>query len=685
MDVFRQNKIMVLLVLVEFILVGCNEFRGKSKSAELISGIDLSGMDTSVRPQDDFHNFVNGLWLKNTPIPAQYGSYGAFVLLREESEKNLRRIIDESAAKTDAAHGSVEKKVGDFYAGFMDEATIEARGLEGIEPLLAKIATLSNRQELMQLFSQFVRMGLSVPFDGGVIQDFKEPEKYAYYIGQSGLGLPNRDYYLEKDNKRFQVIVNAYPDCIVSLFTLAGIENPAEKAAAIVALETRLAQSNWSSIENRNTEKIYNPMTLEQLNQNSSMLQWKSLLVGLGIKDQAFIVVMQPSYFSALGKLIDSESLETWKSYLSLRLISGLSNYLPKVFADAHFDFYGRKVDGLEKQKERWRRGVATVDGSLGEALGRIYVERHFPSEAKVRMQLLVENLLNEFAIGIDNLHWMSEKTKIEAKNKLSRFTVKIGYPNKWRDYAALSIDRDDLVGNVRRTRIFEYNYNINKLGGPIDRGEWGMTPQTVNAYYSPTKNEIVFPAAILQPPFFNLNADDAVNYGAIGLVIGHEISHGFDDQGSKFDGDGGLRNWWSDEDRQRFESSTSKLVAQYDAFSPIKDMNIKGQLTLGENIGDLSGATVALKAYQRSLKGKPAPVMDGFTGLQRFFIGFGQAWRTKYRDEVLVKRLVSDPHSPPRYRVNGVVPNMPEFYKAFAVKEGDGHYLPTQQRVDIW
>lgn len=685
MSVLIRKSTTAVIALSISLLAGCSQPSQRQPEVSLSSGIDLEAMDTAIRPQDDFHQYVNGGWLKNTEIPAQYGRYGVFNQLREKSEMNLRAMVEESVAKEDVADGSIEQKIRDLYAGFMDEAAIEARGIDGIKEPLAQIDAIESKQQLVSQFSRFVRMGTPVPFDIGVMQDFKDSEQYAFYMWQSGLGLPNRDYYLDKDNKRFQSILNAYPEYIATVLALAGIDRPQQRAAAVVDLETKLAVANWSSTQNRDMEKIYNPMSPEQLKQTSATIDWAQLQSQLGADGQAFVVLAQPSYFKALGELVESESLETWKSYLSLRVISASANYLPRAFVDAQFDFYGRKVNGLEKQKKRWRRGVNIVNGSMGEALGRMYVERHFPPQAKQRMMTLVENLLAEFAIGIDNLEWMSEQTKSQAKDKLAKFTVKIGYPEKWRDYTALTVVENDLVGNIYRSNAFEYQYMINKLGKPIDRQEWGMTPQTVNAYYSPMKNEIVFPAAILQPPFFNMQADDAVNYGAIGLVIGHEISHGFDDQGSKFDGDGRLRNWWTEQDREQFERSTARLVSQYDQFSPIEGMNVKGQLTLGENIGDLSGATVALNAYLRSLGGKDAPVIDGFTGLQRFFVGFAQAWRSKYRDEVLAKRLVSDPHSPARYRVNGVVPNMPMFYEAFNVQPGDGHYLPPQQRVKIW
>lgn len=648
------------------------------------SGVELTGMDRSVRPQDDFHYFANGHWLETTAIPEQHSSYSPFVILREEAELHQKEIIQELAANHPSP-GSIEQKIGDYYASFMDTDTINRAELQPLAAELDAIAGIDSKQALVSHFAHGIPQGMNVPLSLGIDQDLKQSDRYTAYLGQSGLGLPNRDYYLETDNERFQKVLLHYPDYIKTLFTLAGIDNGEAKSQSIIQLETELARHQWSAIENRNLEKIYNPSTQQQLAGLAPNVAWPGFLSDIGVGKLDEIIVTQPSYLTGLSQLVETTPLETWKAYLQLRLLSGYAPYLSQPFVNAHFDFYGRIISGKVKQKERWRRGIQATNEALGEAIGRVYVARHFPPRAKARMTELVDNLLAEFAERIDNLEWMGETTKQAAQDKLAKFRVKIGYPDKWRDYSALTIFQDNLVANIQAAQSFEYDYELNKLGAPIDRDEWHMTPQTVNAYYNPVMNEIVFPAAILQPPFFHLDADDAVNYGAIGMVIGHEISHGFDDQGSKFDGNGNMRNWWTDEDRERFKASTRKLIEQYNRYSPIEGMHIKGELTLGENIADLSGLTVAYHAYQRSLGGNPAPVMDGFTGDQRFFLGLAQAWRAKYREEALVQLITANPHSPPRYRVNGVVVNMPEFYRTYEVKPGDGHYLPPEERVKIW
>lgn len=675
-------------------LAGCNEKDATTDSATaaeavaevaLTSGIEKTGMDTEIKPQDDFYEYMNGTWLATTEIPEKYSRYGAFTILHEKSQENQKIIIEELAAKATEA-GSVEQKVGDFYAAYMDTETIEKVGIKPLESGLASVAAVSNVEELIAQMGTFITESVDVPFGMGIYQDLKDSSKYTAYVGQSGLGLPDRDYYLDADNERFKKALDAYPGYIAQLFTLAGISDAEEKAAAIVELETKLAEIQWSNVENRNPEKIYNPYNKAALNElTNAVIDWPTLMTALQIGQLDELIVSQPSYFEALTGLLTEDMLATWKDYLSFKLLSASSPYLTQAFVDARFDFYGRVLGGQTQQQERWRKGINLTNGALGEALGRVYVEKHFPVEAKTRMSELVDNLLAEFAVGIDSLEWMSEETKKAAHGKLSTFKVKIGYPDKWKDYSSLPVTKDSLIDNVRASNQFAYAYEVNKLGKPIDKDEWYMTPQTVNAYYNPVMNEIVFPAAILQPPFFDLEADDAVNYGAIGMVIGHEISHGFDDQGSKFDGDGNLRNWWTDEDREHFEERAQKLIDQYNAYSPIEGMNVNGELTLGENIADLSGATVSYKAYIRSLGGKPAPVMDGYTGEQRFFLGLAQAWRTKYRDEALAARLASDPHSPPRYRVNGVVPNMDPFYSAFDVKEEHALFLAPEKRVTIW
>lgn len=655
------------------------------KVATLSSGIEMTGMDTSVKPGDDFYNYMNGTWLATTEIPKKYSRYGAFTILHEKSQENQKIIIEELAA-TETEAGSVEQKVGDYFATYMDLEAIEAAGLKPLESSLAGIQAISSVADLVAQMGLFVKESVSVPFGMGIYQDLKDSSKYTAYIGQSGLGLPDRDYYLELDNERFQKVLKAYPGYIAQLFTLAGIEDADEKAAAIVELETKLAEIQWSNVDNRDPEKTYNPFTAEALVElNKQVVDWPVLLTSLEIDQLEQVIVSQPSYFASLTDLLTEDMLATWKDYLTFKLLSASSPYLTKAFVDANFDFYGGVIGGRTEQQERWRKGINLTNGALGEALGRIYVAKHFPPEAKERMKHLVDNLLAEFAVGIDSLDWMSEETKKEAHAKLSTFVVKIGYPDKWKDYGSLPVVKGDLIANIRASNKFEYAYEVGKLGKPIDKGEWYMTPQTVNAYYNPVMNEIVFPAAILQPPFFDLEADDAVNYGAIGMVIGHEISHGFDDKGSKFDGDGNMRNWWVDSDREKFEERTTQLVNQYNGYSPIEGMHINGDLTLGENIADLSGATVSYNAYIRSLEGKPSPVLDGYTGEQRFFLGLAQAWRTKYREEALTARLASDPHSPPRYRVNGVVPNMDTFYTNFDVTEEGALYLAPEQRVKIW
>ena len=648
------------------------------------SGIDFSGMDPSIRPQDDFHQYTNGKWLRKTRIPEQYSSYSAFVILAEQAEQHQREIIEELAAKG-AATGTVEQQIGDYYASFMDIDAVNNTGLKPLQPELEAVAAVTDKKQLTALFARFMREGITAPLDLDVDQDLKQSERYTAYLGQAGLGLPNRDYYLKRDNDRFRKVLAAYPTYIEKLFSLAGIADGEAKAAAIVDLETRIAGYQWSAVKNRDMDKIYNPTTRPGLRKLSGNFDWAALLSDLGVGDLDRIIVTQPDYISGLGKLLESEPLDTWKAYLQLRLLSDNAPYLSQPFVDANFDFYGRVIAGKTKQRERWRLAIDATDDALGQAVGRLYVARYFPPEAKARMEKLVDNLLAAFASSIDDLDWMSDKTRSAAREKLAKFTVKIGYPDKWRDYSGLKVERDNLLTNLRASRRFEYDFALSKLGKPIDRSEWHMTPQTINAYYNPSLNEIVFPAAILQPPFFNMAADDAVNYGAIGMVIGHEISHGFDDQGSKFDGGGNLHNWWTDADRRRFEARTRMLVKQYSRFSPVDGMHVNGELTLGENIGDLSGLTVAYRAYRHSLQGKPAPVIDGLSGDQRFFLGFAQSWRSKYREQALVSMLATDPHSPPRYRVNGVLENMPAFYRAFDVQQGDALYLPPSQRVKIW
>jgi putative endopeptidase len=647
-------------------------------------GVELRNFDTSVRPQDDFYKYVNGGWVKNTPMPADRARYGSFIELAEKSEAALRVIIEEAAADKDAKPDSELQKVGNLYQSFMDTQRIESLGVEPVRADLQRIAALKSSDELPELLAQLYRGGVQMPLMLFVGQDAKQATRYIVYASQSGLGLPDREYY-SKQEPRFVEVRAAYLAYVEKLLTLAGEKDAAAAAKAIVGLETTLAEKSWDRARNRDREATYNPKTVAELEKLTPGFSWARFLKAVGAEATPAVIVRQPDYFQAMAEVMKKTPLPVLKQYLSYKVLDSYAPLLSKAFEEAHFEFRGRTLQGQQENRPRWKRGVATVEQALGEVVGKLYVERHFSSESKKRMQELVDNLRVAFKDGIEGLEWMSPATKAQAQEKLSRFNVKIGYPDKWRDYSKLEIVPGDLLGSIKRATAFEVQRNLDKLGKPIDRTEWGMTPQTVNAYYSSTMNEIVFPAAILQPPFFNPEADDAVNYGAIGGVIGHEISHGFDDQGSRSDGDGNLRDWWTPEDKKAFEQRTSMLVEQYSAFKPIDAMTVNGKLTLGENIGDLSGLTVAYKAYQVSLKGKPAPVIDGFSGDQRFFFGWAQIWRSLFRDDYLRQMLLTDSHSPGPYRVNGVVRNMPEFHQAFGVKEGDATWLPADQRVKVW
>jgi predicted metalloendopeptidase len=647
------------------------------------SGVQLTNFDRNVRPQEDFYRFVNGSWLAGTEIPADKNNYGAFTILQDEAEQNLRAIIDE-ASKAGAAAGTDTQLIGDFYTSYMDEAKAETLGLSPLQPELDRIAAIKDRKQLAAYLAAAQLRNVDNPLGASVFADAKNPDLNTLWVAQSGFGLPERDYYFSKE-KRFTEIRAAYVEHIDNVFKLAGRKDSAAVAQQLMAFETKLAESSWPAVRLREIEKLYNPMTLEAAEKATPGIDWSDWLAGMGVTGVEQIVVAQPDYFKAVGKALQSAPLATWKDYLALRAIDSYSPYLSQAFVDENFDFYARTLSGTPELKPRWKRALDELESSTGDLLGKEYVKRHFPPEAKQRMEVLVGNLLKAFDTSIDELEWMGPDTRKEAHDKIRNFTVKIGYTEKWKDYPGLATRPDDLVGNVMRAREVNAKRELAKVGKPVDEREWGMTPQTVNAYYNPLANEIVFPAAILQPPFFDMKADDAVNYGGIGAVIGHEISHGFDDQGRKFDGKGVLRDWWKPEDNERFMSRANTLVKQYDAFSPLEGMHVNGQLTLGENIGDLSGIAIAYKAYQLSLAGKQAPVLDGFTGDQRFFIGWGQIWKRKYREDELIKRLKTDPHSPTEYRCNGILRNMPAFAQAFDVKPGDPMYLPPEQQVRIW
>jgi predicted metalloendopeptidase len=568
----------------------------------------------------------------------------------------------------------------------MNEKRRDTLGYKPLAGELQRIHALRDKKAIPGLMAHLAQIGVATPYSLYVGQDARASTRYAAYLSQNGLGLPDRDYYLKKDDARLADVLAKYERHVEKILGMAGEKDAAAAAKAIVALETALAEVQWTKVENRDPVKRYNKMDIAQLSALAPGYDWQGALSAAGVAGKTdYVIVNQPSYFKGFNQVLEKTDLETWKSYFAWQLLRSYSNYLSKDFYDANFAFYGSTISGVPAQQPRWKDGVATVEAVLGEAVGRQYVQQYFPAERKARMEVLVKNLLAAYKESIDTLDWMSPETKKEAQAKLAKFTPKIAYPNKWRDYSALTIKHDDLAGNMMRARTFAYNRGINKLGKPIDREEWSMTPQTVNAYYSPTMNEIVFPASILQPPFFDMRADDAVNYGAIGAVIGHEISHGFDDKGSQSDGDGNLRDWWTKEDRAKFQAKADALTKQYDGYSPLPGYNVNGALTLGENIGDLSGVAIAYKAYKLSLGGKPAPVIDGFTGDQRFFMGFGQIWRMKMREAQQIVQVKTDPHSPGQFRTNGVLVNQPGFYEAFDVKEGDKMYLAPKDRVTIW
>jgi putative endopeptidase len=654
-------------------------------AAPLRSGIDLSTFDRSVRPQDDLYRFVNGRWLETVEIPADRPRYGAFDALAEESETRVRAIV-EAAIGTPQVPGSDGQKIGDLYASFMDEAAIEALGAEPVRADLAAIAALRDPADFAELLARFGRQGVSGAFAGYVSQDARQSDRYAFYLVQGGLGLPDRDYYLEE---RFARERDRYREHLATLFALAGLDDPAGSAARVYALEARLARSHWTRIESRDRDRTYNKLTREELARLAPAFAWDRYLNTLGAEVAGEVIVAQPSYFEALDAALREVPLADWQDWLRWQVLSSWAPYLSRDFVDAQFAFYGRELSGTLTLRERWKRGVSLVNGggnsSLGEAVGRQYVELHFPPEARQRMETLVANVVEAYRQSILTIDWMGPETKAEALEKLARLNTKIGYPTRWRDYSDLSIVAGDLVGNVRRVNEFDTHRSLARLGQPVDREEWGMTPQTVNAYYRSTMNEIVFPAAILQPPFFDLEADDAVNYGGIGAVIGHEIGHAFDDQGSKSDGYGNLRTWWTEADRLGFENRARALIAQYDEFEPLPGHRVQGALSVGENIGDLAGLQVAFKAYRNALDGEPAPLLAGETVEQRLFVGWAQIWRAKQREEFLRRQLTTGPHAPPEFRCNGVIRNLPEFHEAFQVEPGDRLYLAPEQRIRIW
>ncbi|WP_024801441.1 M13 family metallopeptidase [Nocardia sp. BMG51109] len=652
------------------------------------SGIDLTYRDAAVRVQDDLFAHVNGKWLESYEIPADRAVDGAFRTLYDQAELDVQTIIL-GASASDAAPGSEERKIGDLYNSFMDEPAVEAAGLSPVADELAAIREVTDRGEFAALLGRLQRTGVGGALMFYVDTDDKNSQRYLVHATQSGIGLPDESYYRSDD---YADIRTAYVEHIGRMFALAGIDHDPRRA---FELERELAAGHWDVVRRRDAELSYNLTTFAALAEVNPEFDWAAWAAATASGADrpaselfAEVVVRQPDYVRTFARLWASEPLEDWRAWASWRVLRSRAAYLTAALVEENFDFYGRTLTGAQENRERWKRGVSLVQDLLGEAVGKLYVAEHFPPEAKQRMRQLVDNLTEAYRRNIAQLDWMGPETREAALAKLEKFTPKIGYPDRWRDYSAVQIDPADLVGNYRSGYAAEHDRDLNKLGGPVDRDEWFMTPQTVNAYYNPGMNEIVFPAAILQPPFFDMNADDAANYGGIGAVIGHEIGHGFDDQGSKYDGDGNMIDWWTDADRTEFGKRTKALVDQYDRFSPADlpdNHTVNGEFTIGENIGDLGGLSIALQAYRISLNGAEPPVVDGLTGLQRVFFGWAQVWRTKSRREEAIRRLAVDPHSPPEFRCNGVVRNLDGFHEAFDVTEGDALYLDPAERVRIW
>jgi len=652
--------------------------------AALRSGIDLQYVDSSVRPQDDVYQHLNGKWLRNYQLPADKGAVGSFTVVQDKTEEQLRSIVD----GLDQAAGNEDpdaRKLADLYASYLNEAQLETLG---IKPLLAEFAAvdaLKDSSAIPALMARLIEIGAGAPFALQINLDARNSAQYAVILYQSGLGLPDRDYYLKDDAKLKEARV-AYRAHIEKMLGMAGQAKAAQSSAAILDLETALAKIQWTRVEDRDPIKTYNKTALAELPALMAGYDWQRFIRGAGLEGKAeSVIVSQPSYFTGLGKVMSSTPLPVWKAYFKWRLLSAAAPYLSRSFVDERFAFTGGVLRGVPENQDRWKRGITLLDVSLGEALGKLYVAKYFPPQNKARMQALVLNLLEAYRRDIDTLDWMSADTKVGAQAKLAKMSPKIGYPDHWRDYSALKISREDLLGNVFRASEFEYRRNLAKLGKPVDHGEWRMRPQTINASYNPTRNEITFPAAILQPPFFDADADDAVNYGGIGGVIGHEMSHGFDDQGSQFDADGNLHDWFTKADHDKFAEKTKALIAQYNAYEPVPDYHVNGALTLGENIGDNSGLAIAYKAYRISLAGREAPVIDALSGDQRLYLGWVQVWRGKVREAEAIQRIKTDPHSPPAVRGSAPLRNQPGFYAAFGLKPGDKMYLPPGQRVSIW
>ena len=645
-------------------------------------GFDLNGRDTSVRPGDSFMRYANGSALDRMQIPSDRTSYGSFNLLRELSDNRVKVMIDALVARTDLVSGSDEQKIADAYRSYMDEGRLEALDAEPLQPYLAAIRAANTHDAMAVYMGQTQgQIGASI-FGTGISIDQKAPTRYVVSTGQSGIGLPNRDYYLEARWAEKKALYQVY---VARMLEMIGWADPIGNAAAIVAFETRIAEAHWTPIQNRNRDETYNEYTIAQLATEAPGFAWQDYYSAIGVGEVPRLIVRQDTAMPRIAAIYAETPMDVIQAWQAFHSVDDAAPRLSRRFLDAQWEFRSRDLNGQPMQRPRDKRGISFAEGMLGEAVGRQYVSEYFPAESKAKMEELVANLRIALANRIRTYTWMSAETQAAAQEKLEKFTVKIGYPNKWRDYSALEVRPDDLFGNTERAGQFQWQYQLNRLNQPVDKDEWGMTPQTVNAYYNSANNEIVFPAAILQPPFFDPDGDAAVNYGGIGGVIGHEIGHGFDDQGSKSDGDGVLRNWWTPADKANFEALTARLGAQYDQFEPLPGFPVQGGLTMGENIGDAAGVAVGLEAYHLSLNGQPAPVLDGVTGNQRFFFGWAQVWQSKYREDALRNQIATDPHSPAEFRVIGPVRNSDAWYDAFDVQPGDKYYLAPEDRVRIW
>ena len=651
-----------------------------SKEGLSAAGLDFSNQDQSVRPQDDLYRHFNGSWLKTAVIPADRATDGAFMALRVQSEARVREIIEGATGSEEAT------KIAHIYKSFMDADAVNAKGGSPIAAELALVDSISTITDFISTFSKLEARGTSGIFGTFIYADMKDASTNILYLAQGGISLPDEAYYREE---KYADIRTAYVAHITAMFTLAGVSDPAGNAAKVMALETSIASHHWDQVKNRDATLTYNKMNRAEVTALMPVFDWELYLTDGEIPAIVLdsVIVQQPSFFEGLGSILANFDAAAWKAWLKWHIISGSAPYLSDDFTKENFAFFGKTLSGTPELRERWKRAVSMIEGSLGEAVGKVYVQKYFPAEAKARMENLVANLIEAYRVSINELAWMSPDTKVKALEKLGKFRPKIGYPDKWRDYSALKTTPGDLYGNVGRVVKFQRDHELSKIGKPVDRDEWFMAPQTVNAYYNPVMNEIVFPAAILQAPFFGLDHDDAVNYGGIGAVIGHEIGHGFDDQGSKYDGDGALNNWWTDADRAAFEERTKALIAQYDALIPEEapDVNVNGALTIGENIGDLGGLTIAFKAYQISLQGKPSPVIEGMSGEKRLMLSWAQIWRAKVRPEEMRRRIATDPHSPAEFRCNQILKNFTPFYQEFGVTEKDALWLEEQSRVQIW